>query len=102
MRRRVKPTSPSPDRWMVSYADFITLLFAFFVVLFAAADSDAKKAAQIAQAVQGAFKHQSVGRAATAVSTDVSVKVQLQEVLKDEIDKNLIHIVQDSRGITIS
>ena len=25
----------SKDRWMVSYADFITLLFAFFVVMYA-------------------------------------------------------------------
>jgi chemotaxis protein MotB len=25
----------NPDRWMVSYADFVTLLFAFFVVLYA-------------------------------------------------------------------
>jgi flagellar motor protein MotB len=24
----------SRDRWLVSYADFITLLFAFFVVMF--------------------------------------------------------------------
>ena len=28
------------ERWLVSYADFITLLFAFFVVLYASADSD--------------------------------------------------------------
>src|SRR5437870_4590958 len=43
------------ERWLVSYADFITLLFAFFVVMFAASNSDQKKAGQVAQAVQGAF-----------------------------------------------
>src|SRR5438132_7168200 len=43
------------ERWLVSYADFITLLFAFFVVMFAASNSDHKKAGQVAQAVQGAF-----------------------------------------------
>lgn len=43
------------ERWLVSYADFITLLFAFFVVMFAASNTDQKKAGQVAQAVQGAF-----------------------------------------------
>jgi chemotaxis protein MotB len=31
------------ERWLVSYADFITLLFAFFVVMFAVSQVDAKK-----------------------------------------------------------
>jgi chemotaxis protein MotB len=43
------------ERWLVSYADFITLLFAFFVVMFAASNSDSKKAGQVSKAVQGAF-----------------------------------------------
>lgn len=35
-RRRKTDTEESPlDRWMISYADFITLLFAFFVVMYA-------------------------------------------------------------------
>lgn len=44
------------ERWLVSYADFITLLFAFFVVMFAASNSDHKKAGQVSQAVQSAFQ----------------------------------------------
>jgi chemotaxis protein MotB len=31
------------ERWLVSYADFITLLFAFFVVMFAVSQVDGKK-----------------------------------------------------------
>jgi len=33
--RRKQPEQPNLDRWLISYADFITLLFAFFVVLYA-------------------------------------------------------------------
>ena len=33
----------SQDRWLVSYADFITLLFAFFVMMYAASKSDSTK-----------------------------------------------------------
>ncbi|HYR85270.1 MAG TPA: flagellar motor protein MotB [Terriglobia bacterium] len=54
-RKRKHPEHVNHERWLVSYADFITLLFAFFVVMFAASNSDQKKAGQIAQAVQTAF-----------------------------------------------
>src|SRR5580700_6412291 len=48
------------ERWLVSYADFITLLFAFFVVMFAASNSDSKKAGKVSQAVQVAFQQLAV------------------------------------------
>src|SRR5262245_29691602 len=60
VRRKKDPEHPNHDRWLVSYADFITLLFAFFVVMFAASNSDQKKAGQIAQAVQVAFQEMAV------------------------------------------
>jgi chemotaxis protein MotB len=55
MKRR--PTShPNHERWLVSYADFITLLFAFFVVMFAASKEDQGKIGKLAMAIQMAFK----------------------------------------------
>jgi chemotaxis protein MotB len=45
----------SHERWLVSYADFITLLFAFFVVLFATGQSDKRKKAELAVSIQSAF-----------------------------------------------
>ena len=56
MRVRVPRSRITHDRWLVSYADFITLLFAFFVVLFATAKADQKKQMQVAQAIDAAFK----------------------------------------------
>lgn len=56
MRIRVPRSRVTHDRWLVSYADFITLLFAFFVVLFASAKADQKKQAEVAQAIDAAFK----------------------------------------------
>ena len=56
MRRKKKQEEHSNhERWLVSYADFITLLFAFFVVLFAASKADEQKAGRIAKAVEVAF-----------------------------------------------
>ena len=55
-RRKRRSHRPSHDRWLVSYADFITLLFAFFVVLYSTAQVDRKKVGQLSAAIQVAFQ----------------------------------------------
>lgn len=54
MRRKQK-SHENRDRWLVSYADFITLLFAFFVVLYASAEINRTRAREVSQAVQRAL-----------------------------------------------
>jgi len=57
MSRRKKQHGPvNHERWLVSYADFITLLFAFFVVLYASAEVDNKKIARVSAAIEGGFQ----------------------------------------------
>jgi chemotaxis protein MotB len=56
MSRRGKRHAVSHDRWLVSYADFITLLFAFFVVLYAFAKADQKKQLQVSASIDTAFR----------------------------------------------
>jgi chemotaxis protein MotB len=58
MSRRHKRSRPhtNHERWLVSYADFITLLFAFFVVLYASSQVDQRKVGKIALAIQVAFQ----------------------------------------------
>jgi chemotaxis protein MotB len=43
------------ERWLVSYADFITLLFAFFTVLYALSQTDKTKYKSAAESIQRAF-----------------------------------------------
>jgi chemotaxis protein MotB len=54
-RRRGDHTSGNHDRWLVSYADFITLLFAFFVTMYAISNVDARKLEKAVSAFQVAF-----------------------------------------------
>jgi len=54
-RRRRKPHE-NHERWLVSYADFITPLFAFFVVMFAASQADKGKAQQVSESVKKALE----------------------------------------------
>jgi chemotaxis protein MotB len=55
-RKKKHKAHVNHERWLVSYADFITLLFAFFVVLYASSQADKKKAAQVAASIKGAFQ----------------------------------------------
>jgi chemotaxis protein MotB len=55
--RKKQPEPPeNHERWLVSYADFITLLFAFFVVMFASSQTDKARAKQVSQAVEKALQ----------------------------------------------
>jgi|SRR6185503_3043566 len=48
------------ERWLVSYADFITLLFAFFVVMFAVSQVDSKKLGRFTESINVAFQTQGI------------------------------------------
>ncbi len=50
MRKRKAPEHVNHERWLVSYADFITLLFAFFVVMFAVSQVDSNKVGRFSEA----------------------------------------------------
>lgn len=56
MRARVPRSRVNQERWLVSYADFITMLFGLFVVLYAFAKADQKKQAQVSESIDSAFR----------------------------------------------
>ena len=74
MRRRRSRDHVSHDRWLVSYADFITLLFAFFVVLYSASKADIKKQMEFADAIDSAFTSLGLFPNANARSATVMAK----------------------------
>jgi chemotaxis protein MotB len=64
-RKRKHPAHENHERWLVSYADFITLLFAFFVVMFASSQADKGRAQQVSAAVKNALEN---GRMPSAIA----------------------------------
>ncbi len=56
IRKKVKHEEEgSSDRWLVSYADFITLLFAFFTTLYAISTVDVQKGEKLVRSMQAEF-----------------------------------------------
>jgi chemotaxis protein MotB len=90
MSRRKKATErANHERWLVSYADFITLLFAFFVVLFSSSQVDKRKVGKIAMAIQDAF--QQMGIFQTANSRDPIATA-------DPVPAANVQLIQNGKG----
>src|ERR1017187_10341420 len=66
MRKSKAPAHENHERWLVSYADFITLLFAFFVVMFASTQADKNKTRAVSESVREALEQ---GQCSAAIST---------------------------------
>src|SRR5947207_15153429 len=67
MARRKRPVPhTNHERWLVSYADFITLLFAFFVVMYSTSQVDQRKVGRLALSIQVAFQELGVFPASTS------------------------------------
>ncbi|MDO6564661.1 flagellar motor protein MotB [Amphritea sp. 1_MG-2023] len=62
-RRRVEKHDLDAQRWVISYADFITLLFALFVVLYAISSVNEEKYRQVAESFAGVFSRPQVADA---------------------------------------
>ena len=61
MAKKPKPPEhENLERWLVSYSDFITLLFATFVVLYALSQTDVAELSKIDESLQRAFSTASI------------------------------------------
>ncbi|KTC85748.1 OmpA family protein [Legionella drozanskii] len=87
MRGRKNKVVPHEDthRWMVSYADFITLLFAFFVVMYAISSVNVSKYKSLAEGMNSAFTSKSKGQSvSTLAQTKKDMKPAVDSPIKDK------------------
>jgi len=59
-RKHKHPEHENLERWLVSYADFMTLLFATFTALYALAQTDISKLKDVGAAIRDGFEEQSI------------------------------------------
>ena len=110
MRSRSSPPD-NHDRWLVSYADFITLMFAFFVVLFAASSVDEKRMQSFAAGFQHHITHSGQGDVSQLPGSRHSmlrieeVQASLEQLEADlwpEIQSGKIELSREPRGLVLS
>jgi chemotaxis protein MotB len=113
------------DRWLVSYADLMTLLFAFFTVMYAISNVDTNKLEAGATSMQDAFTGSVVEPVATEKGTSLiesapiaaaapvvpvsgsgstlkDVRRRLSLELADAVESGRLEIVDDPRGLVLS
>ncbi len=56
-RKKKPPEHVNHERWLVSYADFITLLFAFFTTLYAISTVDTQKYGKMVMSMRASFEN---------------------------------------------
>ena len=108
----------SRERWLVSYADFITLLFAFFATMYAISSVDAQKLSTVAHALQVAFDDSPHGRslasghgllpengvlvAGPTEKSTADVQSKVSRELAEELATHRLELIVDRRGVTLS
>ncbi len=111
MKKRRTPDEPeNPDRWVVSYADFITLLFAFFTTLFAISHVDAGKLQEFVGSMKTAFKVAGGGPVNAAVIDGILppnyADIGLERELTAELSRfgiiEGLAISRDRRGVVVA
>jgi len=88
-RKKRHEKEPNHERWLVSYADFITLLFAFFVTMYSISRVDTQKFQAAAQSI-----HQALG-SVVPMNTPVGAPGFFNDANKaPELDKDPLMTVQ--------
>ena len=130
MARRKRPEEhDNHERWLVSYADFITLLFAFFVVMYALSTVNEGKYRILSDSMTQAFRNVHVNDSAPVTTlmpppiplpqkpnqavkqAEVekqkrrdkmrNVAKELLKVMAPLIEQGKVRVIETSRGVTI-
>jgi chemotaxis protein MotB len=112
-RRRIRRGHVNHDRWLVSYADFITLLFAFFTTMYAVSTVDAQKMSKMVTSMQTAFAvtDQPFSTRSSGAVPDASgagprssadAEADLARALQERLGGSLVSVTVDRRGVVVS
>lgn len=110
--RRHRRRADTRDRWLISYADFITLLFAFFTTLYAISTVDDAKLSRVAVGLQeGLHSPASVRDAHGAIPTtglslltqeQLDARVVLERDMAEDLRSGRMELLEDGRGLVLS
>jgi len=100
------------ERWLLTYADLITLLLGLFVILYAMSKIDAGKYAELVSAMGGVFGKEKQGMLQGQMgmmqsvvpqvqNERLQVEKQIREALANGFKKQLVSVSENERGITI-
>jgi chemotaxis protein MotB len=84
-RKKKHEKEANHERWLVSYADFITLLFAVFVTLYAMSQTDKKKVEEVMNSMRESFGYSRASAAATKPNVIDNSDLRIIPSLRPEV-----------------
>ena len=109
-KRQRRQESDNADRWVVSYADFVTLLFAFFTTMYALSHVDVGKLERFAGSMKSAFKATGSGDINTNIIEgirpipydDYDLEKDVRAELEGFLATTGVTVTTNNRGVLIS
>lgn len=92
-RRKKRVDHDNHDRWLISYADFVTLLFAFFVVMYSISSVNEGKYKVFSDSLSIAFTNQ------PKTSSDIQMLSPEEQRLKALVDRRTARLGEQQRKI---
>jgi chemotaxis protein MotB len=95
------------ERWLITYADLITLLLVFFIMMYTFSRQDAQKHQEVAQRLKAIFRNgpSAVKQGGAAAPNGENIEKELEEQIAAMADANdaghRILVLRDQRGIVI-
>jgi chemotaxis protein MotB len=112
-RKRSEEDKENLERWLLTYADLITLLLAFFVMLYVFSKQDTRKYDAMTMQLKAIFSggagvvveggrtgSQTIEGASEGPS-NIQIRRELEKQIKAEVQENNISVITDERGIVI-
>src|SRR5579883_1166227 len=118
-RKKKAAGKDNAERWLLTYADLITLLMVFFVLLFAMSNTDAKKFQELAGSLRRAFNvnvlqgSQPVSLTSSSGANDAVIQLEqadyqrIQQIIQQveqntQIDPNQVSAQITKEGIAVT
>ena len=88
MRKKRPPEHANHERWLVSYADFVTLLFAFFTTMYAISTVDTQKYGRMVLSMRASFNGTvfPTGSETLSLSSGKDASTPLSRDLYEQVD----------------
>lgn len=93
-RRKKRHEHDNHERWLISYADFVTLLFAFFVVMYSISSVNETKYKNFSNSLSVAFTNHPSSMELSAGTTS-----EQEQLLKALVDKRTARLAEQQRKV---
>lgn len=102
MKKHEEHEKDNSERWLLTYADLITLLMIFFVVMYAISNVDAQKYQMISQSLNGALEPAGFGGSGSggaASGGGIDISKALEDLESNKFDPELVAAAEEIKKL---